>query len=463
MHPRSPLISSLLSLALLSPAAFAGTTDLQYPPSASSGGHDFNHAPIGQSFIARAAKIKAGIYLSDAQSFQSAFAPTASPYPYAVASTLTVTARLLVGEGSQGTVLDSRTLTLNAPFGGYVEFDYAAAGIVLSVGSPYTLLLTDASGQAYPNGVTGWIVPSVNDFSSGATSPPGAYLDGHPILQNVVVINDAGIGDNAFEVIDLAPGTTTPPPPPPPPPPATCSGTYASITTLAKTFIEVNGGPPSQGGPPNGERVYYAPQSATTFTGGTTTFVARELVSYTGTADLAGCHASSMTVYPIPTAVVVNGTLPAGQVGSAYSTTLTATGGIAPYSWGASGIPAGLAFADGRLSGTPTVAGPYTLIVDTSDAIGQLARNQYDLTVAAAPAPTCGSSGGSRSIDGSGRITAVSSTGVTIGLQRLALTSCTSIRQKGGASATLRVGQVVEWRASVRNGVTSATSIVIQR
>ncbi len=460
MKPISLTLLSWLPFAALFvlPAAFAGTTDLQYPPSASSGGHDFNQAPIGQSFIARASKVRAGIYLSDGKSFQSAFAPNASPYPYSVAPALKVNVQLLAGEGSMGTVLDSRSLTLTAPFGGFVAVDYASAGVVLSVGSPYTLLLTDASGQAYPNGVTGWVVPSVTDFGGGANPPPGAYPDGHPILQNIVAINDAGVGDNAFEVIDLAPVTANPPSPPSSPAP-TCSGTYASITTLAKTFIEVNGGPPSAGGAPNGDRVFYAPQSATMFTGGATTFVARELVSYAGTAELAGCRASSMTVYPIPTAVVVNGTLPAGQVGAAYNVALTATGGVAPYAWGASGVPAGLAFA----GGTPTVAGPYTLIIDTSDASGQPARNQYDLTVAPASAPTCGSSSGSRIINGSGRVTAVSATSVTVGLQRLTLSNCTSIRLKSGAVATLRVGQLVEWRANVRNGAAVATSLEIRR
>jgi hypothetical protein len=58
--------------------------------------------------------------------------------------------------------------------------------------------------------VTGWVVPAVHDYSTGASLPPGAYPDGKPILQGALVSNDTGIGDNAFEVLDL--GGTAPPP-----------------------------------------------------------------------------------------------------------------------------------------------------------------------------------------------------------------------------------------------------------
>ena len=118
--------------------------------------------------------------------------------------------QLLAGEGIGGTELDSRNITLTKPFMGFVDVDYAAAGISLVPGEKYTLLMTDISGQSYPNGVTGWVVPSVTDLSTGASLPPGAYPDGRPILQGALVSNDAGIGDNAFEVLDT--GATAPAP-----------------------------------------------------------------------------------------------------------------------------------------------------------------------------------------------------------------------------------------------------------
>jgi len=199
-------------LALTSSVAWAGSTDLQFWPTTSAG-HDFNHAPIGQTFKALAPHVKAGIFIADEDSFTTWLSqtyPGLPPFPYAVAPSVTVKVQLLQGEGAGGTVLDSRNLTLNKPYMGFVEVDYAAAGVSLVAGNKYTLLMTDVSGQAYPNGVTGWVVPSVHDFSTGASLSPGAYADGQPILQGALVIDDAGIGDNAFEVLDI--GGTTPSP-----------------------------------------------------------------------------------------------------------------------------------------------------------------------------------------------------------------------------------------------------------
>ncbi|MCX7072751.1 MAG: Ig domain-containing protein [Gammaproteobacteria bacterium] len=449
---RSLSAAGLLACSLLAAVAHAGPTDLSFPPT-SSAGHDFNHAPIGQSFRAETAAVRAGLHLADQHSFGQWLAgrspdQTVAPYPYAVAPSIRVRAQLLAGEGSTGAVLHSRDLTLTAPYFGFVEFDYGAAGIRLTPGLMYTLLLTDISGQSYPNGVTGWVSSAVHDFSTAATLPPGAYANGLPILQGQIQFNDAGIGDNAFQAIDTS--ATSPLPPPPLPPPA-CSGNYAVVSTVALKFIEVNGGTRSA------DRVYYAPQAATTFTGGTTTFKLQERVSYVGTLDVASCHATQMTVYPVPTPVLVSGTLPAATVGIAYSATLTASGGIAPYSWSAIGLPAGLSFSNGAISGTPTVAGASTVTVDTADAIGQTTRTGYTLTVNPAAAPTCSASTG-RDSRGTGKITALGSGYVMIGTLKLTLNSCTVIKPQKGSTA-LKVGQTVDWNGIGTGSVIPAKSI----
>lgn len=66
------------------------------------------------------------------------------------------------------------------------------------------------------------------------------------------------------------------------------------------------------------------------------------------------------------------GTLPAGTAGSAYSTTLSASGGIAPYTWSASGLPGGLNVdpASGVLSGTPGAIGSFPVAITAQDARG---------------------------------------------------------------------------------------------
>jgi hypothetical protein len=79
--------------------------------------------------------------------------------------------------------------------------------------------------------------------------------------------------------------------------PTACSGTNAPISGVNKWWVDVNGG--LSGG---GQSVIYTPTPAgTTFTGGTTGFVAGELIDYVGTVDGVGmCAASSMTVKPAP-------------------------------------------------------------------------------------------------------------------------------------------------------------------
>lgn len=84
--------------------------------------------------------------------------------------------------------------------------------------------------------------------------------------------------------------------------------------------------------------------------------------------------------------------LPSGTVGTAYSATLSASGGTSPYSWNtASGsLPAGLSLSStGAITGTPTTAGTYSFTLQVSDGAGHSASAAYTVTVnpAAATAP----------------------------------------------------------------------------
>jgi hypothetical protein len=65
-------------------------------------------------------------------------------------------------------------------------------------------------------------------------------------------------------------------------------------------------------------------------------------------------------------------------------TTLMATGGTPPYTWSASGLPAGLAVSPtkGTISGTPTAGGNLTVTVQVTDSVGATASQAINLTIA---------------------------------------------------------------------------------
>ncbi|WP_182345073.1 IPTL-CTERM sorting domain-containing protein [Comamonas koreensis] len=62
--------------------------------------------------------------------------------------------------------------------------------------------------------------------------------------------------------------------------------------------------------------------------------------------------------YPLVVLAISPASLPAGKIGVAYSSTMTAGGGTAPYTWSASGLPAGLSIGaeTGVISGVPSEA-----------------------------------------------------------------------------------------------------------
>ncbi|WP_053253257.1 putative Ig domain-containing protein [Ensifer adhaerens] len=89
-----------------------------------------------------------------------------------------------------------------------------------------------------------------------------------------------------------------------------------------------------------------------------------------------------------PTIVVAPTNLAKGTVGTAYSQTITASGGTAPYSYSltSGALPAGFSVAaDGTLSGTPTAAGSTSFTITATDAYGASGSATYALVINAAP------------------------------------------------------------------------------
>ena len=91
-------------------------------------------------------------------------------------------------------------------------------------------------------------------------------------------------------------------------------------------------------------------------------------VTATSVADGTKSGSATITVAAAPT--ITTSSLAAATVGTAYSVTLAASGGIAPYTWSATGLPSSLSLSSaGVLSGTPALAdvGTYTVAIKLTD------------------------------------------------------------------------------------------------
>lgn len=114
--------------------------------------------------------------------------------------------------------------------------------------------------------------------------------------------------------------------------------------------------------------------------------------TYTATNGAGTSTPATVTItVNAPTVTITPGTLPAATVSTAYSQTVTAANGFAPYSYAisAGSLPIGMSIntATGVLSGTPTSAGTFNFNVratDSSTGTGPyLATWAYSMTVSA--------------------------------------------------------------------------------
>jgi uncharacterized protein (TIGR03437 family) len=107
--------------------------------------------------------------------------------------------------------------------------------------------------------------------------------------------------------------------------------------------------------------------------------------TYTVNESAAGGGPSALTISPP--------TLPDGKVGSSYQIMLTATGGIAPYTWSPAGSisTSGLSFqSNGNITGTPATAGTYPFTATVTDITGATKTQTYSITVNGTGTPPSG-------------------------------------------------------------------------
>ena len=108
-------------------------------------------------------------------------------------------------------------------------------------------------------------------------------------------------------------------------------------------------------------------------------FLRTSVVTAQGSNGPTANKTLSLTIDLAPLTITTPDPLNSGTINSRYSQIVTATGGLTPYAWSATSLPAGLfiSASNGLLAGTPTQAGNFTVPVTVVDS----AKPQNSATV----------------------------------------------------------------------------------
>ncbi|WP_180970695.1 putative Ig domain-containing protein [Xanthomonas arboricola] len=305
-----------------------------------------------------------------------------------------------VNEGNAGTTNVTFTVSLSQPAGtGGVSFDIATADGTATAGVDY--VASSLTGQTIPAGsssatftvlVNGDTLSEPNEtFFVNVSNVTGASVgDGQG--QGTIVNDDAlpALSIDDVSVNEGNSGTTTAT--------FTVSLSAASGQTVSVNYITADG--TATAGSDYAARsgtLTFAPgvtaQGVAITVNGDTAVEPNETfsVGLSGASNASIARATGTGTIVNDDVVVVVGpaSLPAATAGSAYSQTLSASGGTAPYTFAitAGALPAGLSLsAGGVLSGTPTASGGFNFTATATDSGGSptSGARAYTLTVAVA-------------------------------------------------------------------------------
>jgi hypothetical protein len=116
----------------------------------------------------------------------------------------------------------------------------------------------------------------------------------------------------------------------------------------------------------------------------------------TDSTGLTATKAFTVTINPAGLTITTPLQLPSATLNVPYSEQMAASGGTPPYTWAANGLPKGLTIntSTGLISGTPTAAGNFPIIVITViDSSLKPVQNNFSLAVNLPPVPSMSVSG----------------------------------------------------------------------
>ncbi|MFM0198579.1 putative Ig domain-containing protein [Paraburkholderia fungorum] len=322
----------------------------------------------------------------------------------------------VVSSPTHGTATASGTSITYTPTAGYSgsdSFTYNAtnatgtsstATVTITVSAP-TLALTPAAG-ALANGTVGTAY-SQTVSASGGTSP---YIYAATGLPAGLIINTS---TGTISGTPTASGNYTPTITATDSHGATGSASYTiAITVQAPVAGSVSATVAASstnnaialalsGGVANSVSVVSSPTHGTATASGTsitytptTGYSGSDSFTYNATNASGTSSTATVTItVSAPTLALTpaTGALANGTVGTAYSQTVSAAGGTSPYSYAATGLPAGLSVnaSNGTISGTPTTAGNYTPTITATDSHGAMGSANYTIAIAV-QAPVAG-------------------------------------------------------------------------